>query len=595
VNPLKAFPSQYTLKENDVFYYIHIPKTAGMTFRTVVADYFRSDEICPATLGHMMAQVNPQDLPKYRLLQGHLVYVDFRTLLPQKHLIHATMLREPVAQLVSHYEYIRRMPTDPDYAKVKEMSLEEFVQYFTIANLRRNTQTYHVAKAARFDIENLPAQDVFEIALESLDHFTFVGLVERFQDSLFLLSYIFGWRPIMNTRKENASHLKGDRTSYKKDYADRIPPATLQLIQENTQLDQQLYDYANRIFSDRFTQMVEDLQQHYLNPISTPFTALSPELLTAQLEKHYEQRYRNLNIPTTQTYRYDFAQTLRGSGWQRREQPIEGLTYRWTGPDTVSTLDLPIAIDQDLILEFRVICTDFIASDILNSLTVTVNDKVIPLKILHLDPVTRLFQGTIPQSIRQSSPDQSFTRLTFQVNRVVAFRNSRDSDTRSVGVAINEVQVFPVTMGARFEIPTRGRSEIPARDHSLALQLFDREFWQEPITFLQTHLHPKDAIIAPLSFQVKLPNPIQPYEAIAAQNIQWVVLQKDQTEHIVSTLFKLLIQGFHPVFANGLFVIFTTHSKLPKVAYTSVDVKPLYVDILKRNFRKIVAKFTHAS
>ncbi|NJR40175.1 MAG: sulfotransferase family protein [Leptolyngbyaceae cyanobacterium CSU_1_4] len=259
---MKAFPNQYTLKENDVFYYLHIPKTAGMTFRTIVADHFCSNEICPATLGHMMAQVNPQDLPKYRLLHGHLVYVDFRTLLPQKHLVHATMLREPVAQLVSHYEYIRRMPTDPDYAKVKEMTLEEFVQDFTIANLRRNTQTHHLAKAARFNLKNLSAQDVFEIALESLDHFAFVGLVERFQDSLFLLSYIFGWRPIMNTRKENISkekisQVKSDprgiceaaRNSSKKDYADRLSPTTLQLIKENTQLDQQLYDYASQILA----------------------------------------------------------------------------------------------------------------------------------------------------------------------------------------------------------------------------------------------------------------------------------------------------------------------------------------------------------
>jgi Sulfotransferase family len=585
---LKAFPSQYTLKENDVFYYIHIPKTAGMTFRTVVEDHFCNDEICPATVEEMMPQVNLQDLPNYRLLRGHLVNVDFRTLLPQKQFVHATMLRQPVAQLVSHYDYIRRMPTDPDYAKVKEMPLEEFVQDFAIANLRRNTQTYHVAKAARFNIEHLPAQDIFEIALESLDHFAFVGLLERFQDSLFLLSYIFGWRPIMNTRKENANDPKSDRSFHEERYADRLSSATLHLIQESTQLDQQLYDYASQIFSDRFTKMVEELQQHYPNPIPIPFTSPTAEVLTAQLEKHYERRYRNLNISTTDTYRYDFAQALRGSGWQRREQPTEGLTYRWTGPDTLSTLDLPIAIHQDLVLEFRVICIDSTAPNILNSLIVMVNNVVIPLKTLHLDPVTRLFQGKILKSICEPSSKLFFTRLTFQVNRVVAFRSldPRDSDTRSVGIAINEVQIFPVTMGDRSEI---------SANHSLALQLFSREFWQEPITFLQTHLHPTNAIIAPLSFQVKLPNCIQPDKAIADPNIQWVVLQKDQTEHIIFMLFKLFTKGFHPVFANGLFVIFTTHSHFPKVAYTSVDVKPLYVDILKRNFRKIVTKFTHVS
>ena len=560
---MKAFPPQYTLQDNDVFYYVHIPKTAGMTFRTIVGDYFPSHEICPATLGHLMSQVNPQDLPQYRLLRGHLVYVDFRSLLPQKHLVHATMLREPVAQLVSHYDYIRRMPTDPDYPKVKDMTLEEFVQHFTIANLQRNTQTYHIAKAAQFDIEHLPAEEVFKIAIDSLNNFAFVGLLERFQDSLFLLSYIFGWRPIMNTRKENT----GSRTSYADPSgiceAARLSSDTLQLIKENTQLDQKLYDYASEVFRDRFTQMI-----HTLIPESFPNP--SPQQLTAALEQHYEKRYQDLQIPTTQTLNYRFDQPLRGSGWQRREEPVSGLTYRWTGSDTVSTLDLPIAITQDLTLEFRVICTNTIPPDILNSLTVTVNHTPIPLQILHHDPVMRLFQGTIPQS---AYTDRPFIRITFQINRVIPFQSPRSSDTRSVGVALNEVQIFPTT----------------EPQHTLALQLFDRQYWQEPIDFLQKHLQDHEAIVAPRSFQAKLPNPIQ---SQIDKNTPWVILQKDQTDRIIPTLFKLLTHGFHPVFANGLFVIFTPHSHLPKVPYTSVDVKPLYVDILKRNLRKI--KFSPA-
>jgi hypothetical protein len=551
---VKAFPPQYTLQDNDVFYYVHIPKTAGMTFRTIVGDYFHSHEICPATLGHLMSQVTPQDLPQYRLLRGHLVYVDFRRLLPQKHLIHATLLREPVAQLVSHYDYIRRMPTDPDYPKVKDMTLEQFVQHFTIANLQRNTQTYHIAKAAQFDIEHLPAAEVFEIAIDSLNNFAFVGLLERFQDSLFLLSYIFGWRPIMNTRKENA----GKQTRY----ADRLSPATLQLIQENTQLDQKLYDHASEVFHDRFTQMIQTL-------IPESFPTPSPQQLTTSLEQHYEKRYQELQIPTTQTLNYSFDQPLRGSGWQRREEPVSGLTYRWTGSNTLSTLDLPIAITQDLTLEFRVICTNAIAPDILNSLTVTVNHTPIPLQILHHDPVMRLFQGTIPQS---AQIDRPFIRITFQVNRVVPFQSPRSSDTRSVGVALNEVQIFPTT----------------EPQNTLALQLFHRQYWQEPVDFLQKHLQ-QEAIVAPLSFQAKLPNPIHTQ---VSKNTPWVILQKDQTDRIIPTLFQLLTHGFHPVFANGLFVIFTTHSHLPKVPYTSVDVKPLYVDILKRNLRKIKSHVT---
>jgi Sulfotransferase family len=544
-SPLKSFPRQYNLQPNDVLYYSHIPKTAGMTFRTIIEDHFNHPEICPATLDDEVFQI--PDLSPYRLFRGHLVYVDFKKLLPQKQIINLTMLREPVSQLVSHYQYIRRMPEDPYYAQVKDMTLEEYASSFTMGELKRNVQTYHIAKAARFDIDHLSAQEVFEIAVESLNHFAFAGLVERFQDSLFLLSYIFGWRPIINNRAENI----GSRQTHD------LPEKTLQLIQENTEFDRQIYQQVQQIFTERFTQMLEDQQE---------------SSVALQLENHYKQRYQALKISPASTYRYDFSQALRGSGWQRREYPTEGLIYRWTGPDTISTLDLPIALHQTLIIEFRIICTDSTPPDSLNSLTLTVNETPIPLTLLHLDPVTRLLQGTIPHSVHPQP-----TRLKFAVNRVISFRflDPQDPDTRSVGVAINEIKIFPIAV---------------ENQQSLALQLFERDFWQSPIEFLQTHLRSDDAIAAPLSFKAKLNRPIQPYGTPS----KWVVLQKDQTENLAKILLRLFLQGFRPVFANRVFVIFTTHPELPKVNYTSVDVKPLYVDILKRSLRKITAKFTDA-
>jgi hypothetical protein len=530
-----------------------------MTFRTIIEDHFDHPEICPATLDDEVIPI--PDLIPYRLFRGHLVYVDFKKLLPQKQIINLTMLREPVSQLISHYQYIRRMPEDPYYAQVKDMTLEEYASSFTMGELKRNVQTYHIAKAAQFEIDHLSAQEVFEIAVESLNHFAFAGLVERFQDSLFLLSYIFGWRPIINSRAENI----GSR------HTPDLPEETLQLIQKNTEFDRQLYQQAQQIFTERFTQMLEDLASRASN--GHPQAEPGNEGIALQLENYYRQRYQELKIAPASTCRYDFSQALRGSGWQRREYPTEGLIYRWTGPDTISTLDLPIARPQDLIIEFRIICTDSIPSDILNSLTLTVNETPIPLTMLHLDPVTRLLQGTIPPSVPNSSP----TRLTFAVNRVISFRSldPQDPDTRSVGVAINEIKIFPIAA---------------ENQQSLALQLFERDFWQAPIDFLQTHLCSNDTIIAPLSFKAKLTRPVQPYGTPS----EWVVLQKDQTENLAKILLKLFLQGFRPAFANRVFVIFTTHSELPKVNYTSVDVKPLYVDILKRSFRKITAKFTDA-
>jgi hypothetical protein len=558
---LKSFPCQYNLQPDDVLYYTHIPKTAGMTFRTIVEDHFDHAEICPATLDEEVEAI--ADLSPYRLFRGHLVYVDFKTLLPQKRIINLTMLREPIAQLVSHYHYIRRMPEDPYYPKVKDMTLEEYASNFTMGELKRNVQTYHIAKAARFDIDHLSAQDVFDIAVESLNHFAFAGLVERFQDSLFLLSYIFGWRPIVNNRSENVTQ-----------NTPSIPESTLQLIQENTRFDQLIYQHAQQIFSDRFSQMLTSLPQG--------------KSLEDQLESHYLQRYQELNITPSSTCRYDFSQALRGSGWQRREYPTEGLIYRWTGPDRVSTLDLAIAPAPDLTVEFRVICANFTAVDILNSLTLTINGIPVPLIILHRDPVTWIFRGDIPAEAVDANlrlTVQQPTRFVFNVNRVTTLQliNLQDRDPRSVGVAINEVQVFPAADPQR----------------SFAFQLLrEREFWQEPIDFLRNHLLLTDRIVAPLSFMPPLRSP-QPefntYKPGTLNNAQWVVIQKDQTENMSKTLLWLFLRRFRPVFANRVFVVFTTHPEFPKLNYTSVDVKPLYVDILKRHIRSFTALFTDAS
>jgi hypothetical protein len=654
---LKRFPPQYDLQPNDVLYFVHIPKTAGMTFRTIIGDYFPEDEICPATLGHQMAQVNPEQFPHYRLLRGHLIYVDFKRLLPpQKQLVYTTMLRDPIAQWVSHYEYIRRMPQNPDYATVKGMTLEEYIRYFAITHLDNNLQTYYLAKLVQFEIEDLSADQVFELAIASLEECAFVGLVERFQESLFLLSYIFGWRPIQNTRQEN--------TGKRVDYRQQLSPETLALLESRTQLDQKLYERAKEIFGDRLQQMQADLQQRYpigaiaastpesapptlrqashqasqqnsqpvfhqtpqqtshqasqqtsqqasqQTPQQTPHqiphqashqTSHQPDTgsIVDQLEQHYQQRYQALNLPTENTYRYDFSQALRGSGWQRREQPAIGLTYRWTGPDTVSTLDLPLQRDQPLTLEFRLICTSATAPDILQSLTLTVEGQGIPLKLLYGDRVMALYRGVLPIAT-QSAP---LTRLMFQVNRVTTFQETRsaemalgggdrsiehsversiEKDNRRVGVAFNEVLVFPV-------------GEEPQR--SLALQLFERDFWQPAVDFLKAQVRVGDAIAAPLAFEAKCLQDgvlqqcsIQDIQTLeVAPPLNWVVVSKDQTEQIGKILCFLWRRGFRPVFANAVFVIFSTHFHLPRLSYVHVDVKPVYVDILKRTWKKEIA------
>ena len=568
---MRKFPNQYNLQTNDVLYFSHIPKTAGMTFRTIVADHFHSDEICPATLNAQLAQLPPEELAKYRLFRGHLGFINLPELLPGKNIVNVTVLREPVARVISHYEYIRRMPGDPHYPAVKDMTLEEFAYKLTAGKVKKSIQTYHVAKTLRFDLDSLTPLEILEVAKESLDQFAFVGLVERFQDSLFLLSYIFGWKPIINTRKENVAKAK-------KSY-DEIPTSALEAIKENTQLDYELYQYAREIFETRYDQMVADLAEKYGIP-DAPHDpgSVSFEQMLDRLEAHYQQRYIDRQIPASTSLLYDFREPLRGAGWQRRETPNNHAAYRWIGPQTEATLDLPIAAkaNTDLIVEFRIISAEQIPLDIQNSLTLEVNGHPIDLYILHSDRGSRFFQGVVPRSALKQNT--ALTPFTFRVNRVTSLNaiNPLDPDTRLVGLAFNYVQIFPI--------------DVRHKQSALA-PIFDSKSWQDTIDFLQTHVKPDEAIIAPLLFKIKLSQEIHDHSKFLEpdrKGVQWVVIHKGKTDNIGAMLLKLARQGFSPVFANEVFVVFSTDKTLPTESYLSLHVKPLYVDHLKRSVTGVV-------
>jgi hypothetical protein len=576
---MKDFPPQYNLQDNDILYFCHIPKTAGMTFRTIVEDPFDCKDICPATLTAHVADIPDAELQKYVLFRGHLGFVDLRRLLPNKNFVNVTVLREPVSRVISHYEYIRRTPGDPHYAAVKNMTLEEYTTKMTAGRLGKNIQTYYLAKSAKFDIERVPPDEAFEIAKESLRNFAFVGLLERFQDSLFLLSYIFGWKPILNTRKENAAKTKTPR--------EQLSPQTLEIIKEHSKFDLQIYDYAKEIFNARFDEMTQNLLSQYgdqvsltgdVNPTELPF-----ETLKELLERHHDRRYLEHHTVSSSAVYYDFCEPLKGTGWHRRECPRQGAAYRWTGPDTTSTLDLPIAPpDKDLTVEFRVVCTWVTGADALDSLTLTVNGHPTELRILHSDLGERILQGTIPQTLIDGS--RPFTEFTFQIDRTTSLKeaNPLGNDARVVGLAISGVNVFPVGL---------------EQEKSMLAHLFQDGPWRSVAEFVQQQIQSGDRVIAPLAFSMVLTNPVEDYSSILMGKVDanWVILHKGMIDKISSILFKLITRNFSPVFANEVFVVFSNRKQLAKIPYFSPHVRSLYIDRLKfyleKRVKPIYAKY----
>ncbi|NJN85065.1 MAG: hypothetical protein HC881_00435 [Leptolyngbyaceae cyanobacterium SL_7_1] len=114
------------------------------------------------------------------------------------------------------------------------------------------------------------------------------------------------------------------------------------------------------------------------------------------------------------------------------------------------------------------------------------------------------------------------------------------------------------------------------------------------IAFIQQHLEQKDTILAPTIFSLKFPAqmPFQQIEGIKkTQNynptvlqtsaFDWAILHKGMMRELGKILPKLALQGFKPVMANEVFVVFSKKPNLSPLSYTSPHVKSLYGGYVK--------------
>jgi hypothetical protein len=423
----------YDLKEHDQVYFLHIPKTAGTTFKTILEGNFAPDRFFPYHLIHELLRFHPDELARFQLLAGHFFY-SVHLLLPRKP-IYLTVLRNPVERVISHYFYIRRSPEHFRYQKIASQSLLEFVTDPETRRLATNLQTRYLAsdldprpivatltaaELAQLKLEwvmetsmtpKASDPDLLELAKKRLDEFAFIGLTERFQESASLLSYVFGWRPVTAIPPMNANRHRPSRKE--------IPDDTLEAISECNQLDVELYSYAETLFDSYLSQMY-----------------------SALLDEHYTRRTILRNKPV-RSVEIDFGKRVPGLGWHVPENIAEfNINFRWSGPGPLSTVDVMLSSQSDMVVEFRIVYA--IAPDVLDSLLLTVNGVRITLSRKIDELSTTIFQGLIPRAV--IAGNDGFCKLVFQINRTVHVQGNdpHGLDSRHLGLAFSWLRINPV-------------------------------------------------------------------------------------------------------------------------------------------------------
>lgn len=190
---------------NDRFFFVHVMKTGGATFRRHIEDNFPSPGAVypdPELDGNLqeanilidrLLQLPSERHDQIRAYTGHFPFVVPRIIDPR--LITLTLLRDPVARTISYLQHCKRY-----HPRHRDLALEEIYEDgFLFPSLIRDHQVKLFAMTPEDRLESY--MDIIEIddarlriAESNLERADVVGVHERYDDFLADVQRRFDWQ-----------------------------------------------------------------------------------------------------------------------------------------------------------------------------------------------------------------------------------------------------------------------------------------------------------------------------------------------------------------------------------------------------------------
>lgn len=243
---------------NELIFFLHIQKTAGMTLQELLRrnlgrssirmlmDFITGDTGEGLDIEQGLRRLTSKD----RLFMGHYGYGVHN--LFQGPYSYVTFLRDPVRRLVSLY-YHSKLNTGSFYHKfARNRSIEDFLLHCPLNELDNGMTRQIVGDEKKLFMSRVPYGScnagLLEKARTNLEKdFIFVGIQERFMESVFLLSKTLGLR---NPYFLSFNRGRGPKTKHDKDLG--------QKVRKKNSLDYALYEEYRDRFDQQFSLYLED-------------------------------------------------------------------------------------------------------------------------------------------------------------------------------------------------------------------------------------------------------------------------------------------------------------------------------------------------
>jgi hypothetical protein len=283
-------------------YFLHVPKTAGLSLGGFLRSLYREEEVCPA---YLEDELEPfaSTLSRYRYIAGHFSLRPIE-LLPEPPAI-VTIIREPGAHLRSFYEHGRRDPTNPYPDLWEGRTYEDWLQARDTELHNANPQAKHLAGFVR-DEMTPPDDELFERAAATLDRCLWYSTTEQLDTSIGGLAAALDW-----PAPEVAARVNVAPTPHSP-AADR----TEELVLTRAPVDFQLFRHVEAALGHAGVMLD---RTRYDRALDRAAVALDRPLVV------------------------EMAEPFWGSGWWAPER-VDGRLVRWTTLGRQASIDLSVRV-----------------------------------------------------------------------------------------------------------------------------------------------------------------------------------------------------------------------------------------------------------
>ena len=273
----------------DTIIFLHIPKTAGTTLNSILRKQYEPQQtyfLGASTHESIRTyqELAVEEKEAIRLVSGHTAY-GFHKYIPGSS-TYFTFLRDPLERVVSFYHYVKNYEQHYLHKDIAEgiTDIKSFAGNRKIL-LVDNGQTRLISGVWLDPAFGEITSHTFELAKANLSqHFSVVGLTERFDLSLLLLREIFNWQDIYYVRENVTKNSAPERA---------LTADERETILSNNQWDTALYEYAQSLFEQQTAALGPDVSRQLkkFQRQNRNFQTLKwPLLQTIQRAKQYSVR-----------------------------------------------------------------------------------------------------------------------------------------------------------------------------------------------------------------------------------------------------------------------------------------------------------------